>query len=91
MVVSALKFMWYYWKINWQGAMEFRASFLTQIISMMLNNAVWIAFWAIYFTKFPVVNGWELRDILILWGIRLGSCTIWKYTSRGSDNCYWPS
>lgn len=72
MVVSALKFMWYYWKINWQGAMEFRASFLTQIISMMLNNAVWIAFWAIYFTKFPVVNGWELRDILILWGISAG-------------------
>lgn len=52
--------------------MEFRASFLTQMVAMMINNAVWIAFWGIYFTKFPVVNGWELRDILILWGIATG-------------------
>jgi ABC-2 type transport system permease protein len=71
-VVSTLRFMWFYWKVNWQGAMEFRASFLTQMVTMMLNNGVWIAFWGIYFTKFPVVNGWELRDILILWGISAG-------------------
>jgi ABC-2 type transport system permease protein len=64
--------MWFYWKVNWQGAMEFRASFITQMVTMMLNNGVWIVFWGIYFTKFPVVNGWELRDILILWGISAG-------------------
>ncbi len=71
-VASTLRFVWYYWKINWQGAMEFRASFLTQMITMMINNGVWIAFWGIYFTQFPVVNGWELRDILLLWGISAG-------------------
>lgn len=70
--VNNLKFIWHYWKVNWQGAMEFRASFLTQMISMMINNGVWIAFWGIYFTKFPVVNGWELTDILLLWGISAG-------------------
>lgn len=71
-VGKTVSFLWSYWKLNWQGAMEFRASFLTQMISMMINNGVWIAFWGIYFTKFPVVNGWELRDIMILWGISAG-------------------
>lgn len=69
---KALSFLWSYWKMNWQGAMEFRASFVTQVLSMLINNGVWIIFWGIYFTKFPVVNGWELRDIMILWGISAG-------------------
>lgn len=71
-VVNHIRFVWYYWKMNWQGAMEFRASFFTQVISMLINNGVWIAFWAIYFTQFPIVKGWELRDILLLWGVTAG-------------------
>jgi ABC-2 type transport system permease protein len=71
-VAKTVRFLGYYVKVNWQGAMEFRASFLTQMITMMINNGVWIAFWGIYFTQFPVVNGWELRDILLLWGITAG-------------------
>lgn len=69
---NTIRFVWHYWKVNWQGAMEFRASFLTQMLTMMINNGVWIAFWGIYFTKFPVVNGWELSDIILLWGITAG-------------------
>lgn len=72
MVVNTLRFMGYYMKVNWQGAMEFRASFLSQMLSMMINNSVWIIFWSIYFTKFPVIQGWELKDILLLWGITAG-------------------
>jgi ABC-2 type transport system permease protein len=72
MVVSTLRFLGYYLKVNWQGAMEFRASFITQIVSMMINNSVWIVFWSIFFAKFPVIKGWELKDILLLWGLTAG-------------------
>lgn len=73
MVVRGARFILTYFKLNWLGAMEFRASFWSQVISMMINNSVWIVFWGIYFTRFPVVKGWELNDVLLLWGISAGA------------------
>ncbi|MGB0088573.1 MAG: ABC-2 family transporter protein [Planifilum fulgidum] len=67
------RFLWAYWRANWQGAMEFRASFLTQAVSMLLNNSVWIVFWWLYFSRFPVVKGWTMEDILWLWAIAAGA------------------
>lgn len=72
-VVKEIRFIFTYFKLNWLGAMEFRSSFWSQMLSMMINNSVWIAFWGIFFTRFPVVKGWELTDILLLWGIASGA------------------
>jgi ABC-2 type transport system permease protein len=33
---------------------------------------VWIFFWGLYFNRFPVVSGWELRDVLMMWAIGAG-------------------
>jgi ABC-2 type transport system permease protein len=72
-VVKYIRFMLTYWRINWQGAMEFRASFWTQMVTMIINNSVWIAFWGIFFNRFPVVKGWEFSDVMLLWGISAGA------------------
>lgn len=53
--------------------MEFRASFLAQAAAMLLNNSVWIVFWWLYFSRFPVVKGWSMEDILWLWAIAAGA------------------
>jgi ABC-2 type transport system permease protein len=67
-----LRFVWQCWKLNLAGAMEFRLSFLLTAGMMVVNNVVWILFWGLYFRRFPIVNGWELRDVMMLWAIAAG-------------------
>jgi ABC-2 type transport system permease protein len=70
--VNLLRFVWTCWKLNLAGAMEFRLNFILTAGMMMLNNLVWILFWGIYFNRFPVVNGWELQDVMMMWAIGAG-------------------
>lgn len=62
-----LLFFWRYFRMNLLGAMEYRISFISQVIGMMLNDALWLAFWSIFFKRFQVVNGWTSEDITVLW------------------------
>jgi ABC-2 type transport system permease protein len=71
-VASALRFCLTCWKLNLAGAMEFRMSFLMTAGLMMINNTVWIFFWGIYFTRFPLVNGWEMSDVMMMWAVAAG-------------------
>ena len=57
------------WKTNLLSAMEYRVSFLTQMAGMMLNNAIYFVFWIIFFARFEEVNGWDLVDMLFLFGV----------------------
>lgn len=67
-----LAFVLHSWKLNLSGAMEFRFSFMLTVGTMVLNNIVWIIFWGMYFQRFPVLNGWELHDIMMLWAVTAG-------------------
>ncbi|MFD1952785.1 ABC transporter permease [Paenibacillus thailandensis] len=67
-----VRFVWQSWKLNLAGAMEFRLSFSLSVGTMMINNIVWIVFWGMYFQRFPVLNGWELRDVAMLWAVAAG-------------------
>jgi ABC-2 type transport system permease protein len=67
-----LQFVWACWKSNLLGAMEFRLSFLLTAGMMLINDVVWIIFWGLYFRRFPVVNGWELQDVMMLWAVSAG-------------------
>lgn len=62
------------WKANLQSAMEYRAAFLTQVVFMMLNNLAYFMFWVLYFNKFNAVRGWNLQDMMLLFGI---AATAW--------------
>lgn len=57
------------WRLNLAGAMEFRMSFFLTAGMMMLNNAVFLFFWAMYFQRFPLVNGWSLPDVMMVWAV----------------------
>ncbi|HYF95055.1 MAG TPA: ABC-2 family transporter protein [Symbiobacteriaceae bacterium] len=56
-----------YMKANIAIAMEYRTSFVSQVFGMMINDALWVAFWVLYFEKFPILKGWTLEDVLVLW------------------------
>lgn len=64
-----LTFLIALWKTNLLAAMEYRASFLSQVLGMMLNNAVYFAVWIVFFDRFKEVRGWDLHDMVLLFAI----------------------
>ena len=64
-----LRFLVGLWRAGLQSAMAFRASFLTQVVGMALNNAMYLAFWVVLFERFPAVGSWGLRDVVLLFGV----------------------
>ena len=92
MVVSHLKLIIEYMKINIATAMEYRFNFIVQSLSMVANNAIWILFWWIFFQKFNIVNTWkgpnniwlnEVWDVSNVWD-ELNN----NYCVNGRDNNY---
>jgi len=67
--MSNLKFLLAVWKANLQSAMEYRVSFLSQMIGMMLNNGIYFLVWVIFFDRFNDVRGWGLGDMYVTFGI----------------------
>ncbi len=64
---SLFRFIWEYFKVNLQSAMEYRVSFIMQVVFMFLNDVIWIIFWMIFFNKFPSLNSWGFNDLIMLY------------------------
>jgi ABC-2 type transport system permease protein len=64
-----LKFLLAVWKTSLLSVMEYRVSFLSQVIGMMLNNGIVFLVWVIFFDRFKSVRGWGLTDMFITYGI----------------------
>lgn len=58
-----------YVRLNLNAQMEYRGAFLSQVAAMFINNMVWVAFWALFFTRFPVLRGWTVEDVITIWGL----------------------
>lgn len=67
--VKLLRFVGHCFAANLSAKMEYRASFFSQIFGMIVNDVLWLVFWWLFFTRFPVVNGWQRDDILMLWAL----------------------
>lgn len=55
--------------VNLSSAMEYRASFLTQIVFMFINNGIYFVFWLIFFNQFGDVGGYNVGDVYLLFAI----------------------
>lgn len=64
-----LSLIWAYARLNASMMMEYRASFVSQVIGMFVNDGLWLVFWALYFARFPVVRGWQQQDVFMLWAV----------------------
>lgn len=73
MIRSHIRFFFDYVRSNFLIALEYRATFFGQVFGMLLNDIMWIAFWVIYFTQFPVLQsaegGWRIEDVLAMWAV----------------------
>jgi ABC-2 type transport system permease protein len=66
---SELLFLIELWKANLSSAMEYRASFISQVLGMMINNAIFFVFWILFFERFREVGGWKMQDMVLLFSI----------------------
>jgi ABC-2 type transport system permease protein len=61
-----------YLRTSFQGLMEYRASFVTRVLSMLLNDAAWLTMWLLFYRRFRLVEGWGPRQVVILWAVAAG-------------------
>lgn len=66
---SEARFLLALWTANLQAAMEYRTAFLTLVFGMILNNGAYFLFWVVFFDRFKELRGWNLTDILVLFGV----------------------
>jgi ABC-2 type transport system permease protein len=58
-----------YTRLNLNAQLEYRGAFVAQVAAMFLNDGVWLVFWALFFTRFPVLRGWQISDVITVWAI----------------------
>ncbi len=67
--MKSLSFFATYVRSNFQIALEYRVSFWAQVFAMAINDAMWIAFWGIFFARFPVVRDYNFADVITVWSL----------------------
>ncbi len=68
-VGAELSFLRALMAVNLSSAMEYRASFLTQIVFMFINNGIYFIFWLLFFDQFGAVRGYDISDIYLLFAV----------------------
>ena len=58
-----------YTRLNLHAQLEYRGGFAMQVVAMFVNNCVWVVFWGLFFTRFPVLRGWDVRDVITVWAL----------------------
>jgi ABC-2 type transport system permease protein len=58
-----------YTRLNLSAQLEYRGAFISQVAAMFLNDGVWLVFWALFFTRFPVLRGWQISDVITVWAV----------------------
>ena len=63
---AILRLMAGYTHANLQGALEYRTSLVSQTLGMLVNNVMWVVFWAAYYERFQL-PGWTRADVIAVW------------------------
>ncbi len=58
-----------YFLLNLSAAMEYRASFIIQVLGMALNNAFFLFFWWIVFNNTGNIGNYSFRHVMTIWAI----------------------
>jgi ABC-2 type transport system permease protein len=69
MVAKNLKLIFKYIKLNLQKEYQYKTSFFTKIIMMILNNAFFILQWIIIFGVTESIGGYGFKEVMLLWAL----------------------
>lgn len=67
--VQHLRLIRDYFATNLSSAMEYRVSFITQAIGMVINDAFFLFFWYIVFQQAGNIGGYTFRDEMSIWSL----------------------
>ncbi len=68
-LVNYLKLAAAYTRLNLDAQLEYRGAFYSQVVAMFINNCIWVWFWVLFFSRFKVLRGWDINDVVTLWCI----------------------
>lgn len=66
---SAARLFSHYVRFNLASSMEYRVSFITQVVGMFLNNSAFIVFWLVLYANLGDINGYTIGDVMFLWAL----------------------
>jgi ABC-2 type transport system permease protein len=66
---AGLRLLGHYLRFNLAAGMEYRASFVTQVLGMILNNASFIVFWIILLGQLGDIRGYGFKEMMFLWAL----------------------
>ncbi|MBQ7307537.1 MAG: ABC-2 family transporter protein [Clostridia bacterium] len=72
-VKSNLKLIFSYLKLNIKKEWQYKASFIMQIVTMLLNDLFFIIQWLIIFSLVDNIGGYGFRETMLLWSIGAGA------------------
>ena len=58
-----------YFRHNLMSAMAYRGAFFLQVVGMVLNDVVLLFFWWVLFTQIPVLGGWSMVEVMMLYAL----------------------
>lgn len=64
------------WTAAWLEAWSNRRSFWVQVLVMILNDAIWILFWLLFFNRIGSLRGWDIDKVLVLLAVLTTSAGI---------------
>jgi ABC-2 type transport system permease protein len=65
-----LKIFGCYFRLNLSSALEYRASFFTQVLGIALNNGSFVVFWWIAFDQIGGrIAGYSFEDVMFIWAV----------------------
>jgi ABC-2 type transport system permease protein len=72
-------------KLSILSAMEYRASFITQIWGMAVNDLFLIFLWSVFFSRFPDLNGWQVQDTMLLFAVGMTNFGIYRIIAGNTE------
>jgi ABC-2 type transport system permease protein len=73
-----------YVRINFKAQLEYRAAFVSEAVAMLMNDAIRLVFSVFFFRRFPVLGGWNFKDVLTLRAVSAGGFGI-AYALMGNE------
>lgn len=71
-------------KVGILSAMEYRISFLLQVLGMVVNDIGLLFVWVIFFDKFKSINGWDLSHTMTLLAVTAFSYGLLDIFAQGA-------
>jgi ABC-2 type transport system permease protein len=68
-LLNFLRLAGVYVGFNFKSQIEYRSAFISQVAAMLINDCFWLAFWLFFFQRFPVLGGWNCKDVVVMWAI----------------------